>query len=116
MQQCPPLTSKPPQEARKLIEESFPSPCREYQLKRRIAGLGSLGHPRILALSSWQGAFIAREAKGIRTSAWAWRRSISSEEIYGAKLGDRAIGVKDPCGHFHGTRLVGALCPVCCRV
>src|SRR5207253_3535072 len=67
MQQCPPYTSKPPSEARKLIEASLPEPCRAYQLKRRIAGLGSLGHPRILALSSWEGAFIAREAKGIRT-------------------------------------------------
>src|SRR5882762_10835333 len=32
MQQCRPLTAKPPQEARKLIEESFPDPCREYSL------------------------------------------------------------------------------------
>src|SRR5260370_3629491 len=86
MQQCPPLTSKPPQEARKLIEESLPPPCRQYQLKRRIAGLGSLGHPRILALSSWQGAFIAPEAKGIRTSASAWSRGIPSHGFYVAKL------------------------------
>src|SRR6266853_5195592 len=69
MQECRPLTSNPPQEAVKLIEASFPQPRSPYQLRRRIAGLGSLGHPRILALSSWQGAFIAREAKGIRTSA-----------------------------------------------
>src|SRR6266446_4955323 len=109
MQQCPPLTSKPPQEARKLIEESLPPPCRAYQLKRRIAGLGSLGHPRILALSSWQGAFIAREAKGIRTSAAAWCRGISSENIYGAKLVDCAIRVKDPCVRFHGHWLVRRL-------
>src|SRR5216684_4252811 len=86
MQQCPPYTAKPPDEARKLIEASLQPPCRAYQLKRRIAGLGSLGHPRILALSSWQGAFIAREAKGIRTSAAAWCRGISSDNIYGAKL------------------------------
>src|SRR5437016_11029083 len=43
----------------KLIEASFPQPRSPYQLRRRIAGLGSLGHPRILALSSWQGAFVA---------------------------------------------------------
>ena len=51
MQQCRPLTVKPPQEAIKLIEASFPQPRSPYQLRRRIAGLGSLGHPRILALS-----------------------------------------------------------------
>ena len=33
MQQCRPLTAKPPREALKLIEESLPPPCREYQLK-----------------------------------------------------------------------------------
>src|ERR1700747_3449395 len=116
MQQCPPLTSKPPQEARKLIEKSLPLPCREYLLKRRIAGLGSLGHPRILALSSWQGAFIAREAKGIRTSASAWCRGISSEEVYGVKLITRAIRVKDPFVRFHGHWLVRRLAPDCSRI
>lgn len=116
MQQCAPYTARPPAEARKLIEESLPRPCRTYQLKRRIAGLGSLGHPRILALSSWQGAFIAREAKGIRTSAWAWYRNISGEEIYGAKLVERAIRVKDPCVRFHGHWLVRRLAPDCSRI
>ena len=101
MQQCPPYSAMPPAEARKLIEESLPPPRRAYQLRRRIAGLGSLGHPRILALSSWQGVFIAREAKGIRTSAAAWLRKNSAEQIYGAKLVDRAIRVKDPCMRFH---------------
>ena len=106
VQQCPPYTAKPPGEARKLIEESLPEPCRAYQLKRRIAGLGSLGHPRILALSSWQGAFIAREAKGIRTSAYAWYKRLPSDAVYGAKLVENAIRVKDPCVHFHGHWLV----------
>lgn len=116
MQLCPPYSAKPPADARKLIEDSLPQPCREYQLKRRIAGLGSLGHPRILALSSWQGAFIAREAKGIRTSAWAWFRSVSSDQIYGAKLVDSAIRVKDPCVRFHGHWLVRRLAPDCSRI
>lgn len=116
MQQCPPYTAKPPAEARKLIEESLPKPCREYQLKRRIAGLGSLGHPRILALSSWQGAFIAREAKGIRTSAWSWYKNSSADEIYGAKLVERSIRVKDPCVRFHGHWLVRRLAPDCSRI
>jgi len=116
MQQCPPYTSKPPDEARKLIEASLPEPCRAYQLKRRVAGLGSLGHPRILALSSWQGAFIAREAKGIRTSAWAWYKDNSGEELYGAKLVNSAIRVKDPCVQFHGHWLVRRLAPDCSRI
>ena len=116
MQQCRPLTAKPPQEAIKLIEASFPQPRSPYQLRRRIAGLGSLGHPRILALSSWQGAFIAREAKGIRTSAWAWCHGISSGEVYGAKLVERSVRVKDPFVRFHGHWLVRRLAPDCSRI
>src|SRR5450432_2590147 len=116
MQENPPYTSKPPDEARKLIEDSFPLPKRNYQLKRRVAGLGSLGHPRILALSSWQGAFIAREAKGIRTSAWVWYKNSSSTDVCGAKLANRAIRVKDPCVHFHGHWLVRRLAPDCSRI
>ncbi|OLE17090.1 MAG: hypothetical protein AUG83_00465 [Acidobacteria bacterium 13_1_20CM_4_57_11] len=91
-------------------------PRSPYQLRRRIAGLGSLGHPRILALSSRHGAFIAREAKGIRTSAWAWCRGISSEEVYGAKLVDRSVRVKDPFVRFHGHWLVRRLAPDCSRI
>ena len=62
----PPFTAKAPDEVRKLLEESLP-PKSVYQLKKRIAGLGSLGHPRIVALSSSGGAYIAREAKADST-------------------------------------------------
>ena len=70
-----------PPEVRKLIEDALPSPRQNYQLKRRIAGLGSLGHPRILALTQLHGAWIAREAKAIRPSAWAWAKDGSDLEI-----------------------------------
>jgi Uncharacterized protein conserved in bacteria (DUF2252) len=116
MQQNPPFAAKPPEEARKLIEAAFPPPRREYQLRRRIAGLGSLGHPRILALSSWQGAFIAREAKAIRPSAWVWYKNSSSEDLHCSKLVDTAIRVKDPCVRFHGRWVVRRLAPDCSRI
>ncbi len=116
MEQNPPYPAKPPDEARKLIEESLPLPRRDYQLKRRVAGLGSLGHPRILALSSWQGAYIAREAKAIRPSAWVWFRGSLSEDLHCARLVDRAIRVKDPCVRFHGRWMVRRLAPDCSRI
>jgi hypothetical protein len=40
-----PYTAKPPEDVRKLLESSLPSAREGYLLKRRIAGLGSLGHP-----------------------------------------------------------------------
>jgi hypothetical protein len=116
MEENPPYPAKPPAEVRQLLEESFPCPQENYQLKRRVAGLGSLGHPRILALSSWEGAYIAREAKAIRTSAWAWATNSSSQALYGVQLVDHAIRVKDPCVHFQGHWLVRRLAPDCSRI
>ena len=111
-----PYTAKPPEDVRTLLESSFPSARQEYLLKRRIAGLGSLGHPRILALSRWRGAFIAREAKAIRPSAWVWAKKASSMEIYCEKLVQRSIRVPDPFVRFHGRWVVRRLAPDCSRI
>ena len=111
-----PYAANLPEEARKLLESSLPSAREGYLLKRRIAGLGSLGHPRILALSRWRGAFISREAKAIRPSAWVWAKKASSREIYCDKLVQRSIRVPDPCVRFHGRWVVRRLAPDCSRL
>jgi hypothetical protein len=94
----------------------LPIPKSAYNLKKRIAGLGSLGHPRILAISSWQGAYVAREAKAIRPSAWVWIKKSKSVDIYGWKLVQRAVRVRDPFLFFHGRWLVRRLAPDCSRI
>jgi hypothetical protein len=111
----PPFTAKPPAEVRALLEESLP-PKSVYQLKKRIAGLGSLGHPRILAVSSASGAYIAREAKAIRPSAWVWHDKLDSGPLYGAKLAGRCLRVQDPFVRFHSRWLVRRLAPDCSRI
>jgi len=116
MQENPPYTARPPEAASRFLRASFPISRPTYQLKRRVAGLGSLGHPRILALSRWRGAFIAREAKAICPSAWAWCRQDPSRKLYAAQLVERAVRVKDPCMWFHGRWLVRRLAPDCSRI
>jgi hypothetical protein len=108
---CPPFAAKPPAEVRRLIEESLPQPGAPYQLKKRIAGLGSLGHPRILAVSSLQGYQVAREAKAIRPSAWVWARQASSGDLWCGKLAQRACRVKDPFVKYDGKWMVRRLAP-----
>jgi uncharacterized protein (DUF2252 family) len=116
LEHLPPYTAKPPAEVRRMLEKSLPSAREGYRLKRRIAGLGSLGHPRILALSRWRGAFIAREAKAIRPSAWVWAKKAASTEIYCDKLVQRSIRVPDPCVRFDGRWVVRRLAPDCSRI
>ncbi|MGB2624062.1 MAG: DUF2252 family protein [Candidatus Acidiferrum sp.] len=115
LSELPPFAAKPPGDVSKLLEESLP-PKSVYQLKKRIAGLGSLGHPRILAISSSGGAFIAREAKAIRPSAYAWNSKVSSKVIYGPKLITRCLRVQDPFVHFYSRWLVRRLAPDCSRI
>ena len=116
LQHLGPYTAKPPEEVRRLLEEALPAPRTGYQLKRRIAGLGSLGHPRILAVSRWRGALIAREAKAIRPSAWVWAKKANSTEIHCDDLVKRSIRVPDPCVRFHGRWVVRRLAPDCSRI
>ena len=105
-----------PEEARKLLEAELPGGSRDYQLKRRVAGLGSLGHPRIVALASAQGAWIAREAKAARPSAWVWAKKSGSAEVHCGKLAAAAVRVPDPFLKFHGGWLVRRLAPDCSRI
>ena len=111
----PPFTGKAPHEVRKLLKESLP-PKSVYQLKKRIAGLGSLGHPRILAISSAGGAFIAREAKAIRPSASVWYNKSSSTAVYGPRLAARCVRVPDPFVRFQNRWVVRRLAPDCSRI
>jgi len=132
----PPFTAKPPQEVRDLLEGSLP-PKSRYQLKRRIAGLGSLGHPRILAVSCDSGAFLAREAKAIRPSAWVWatggvsgapssrvwrgwdeasKKGSNRSVLFGPQLAASAKRVPDPFVRFHSRWLVRRLAPDCSRI
>jgi hypothetical protein len=105
-----------PGEVRKLFSNALPAPNMEYELKRRVAGLGSLGHPRILALAKSRGSWIAREAKAIRPSSWVWARGADELEIFGPKLAEAAIRVKDPFVSFSNRWLVRRLAPDCSRI
>jgi hypothetical protein len=111
----PPFTAKPPDEVRQLLEESLPPGCK-YQLKKRIAGLGSLGHPRILAVSESHTALIAREAKAIRPSASVWNNKSASPKLYGARLASLCLRVPDPFVRFHERWMVRRLAPDCSRI
>ena len=113
-----------PAEVKEMLKMALGSCADRYQLKRRIAGVGSLGHPRILALGSCHGSYVAREAKAMRPSASLWAApSHGSEqgepaprESYSDALNQQALRVQDPFLQFRGAWLVRRLAPDCSRI
>ena len=56
------------------IEHLMPARDLPYRLAHRVAGLGSLGHARYVAIADWNGGRIAREAKALVSSACYWAK------------------------------------------
>ena len=113
---CPKYKGKLPKDVLKLVHSSMPLRTMDYQMKSRVAGLGSLGHPRVLALASWDGAHIVREAKQLTPSAWIWARRLSTSEILSRKLVESAVRMRDPHVHFAEHWIVRRLAPDCCHI
>ena len=65
MEALPEWKGPVPEEARRGLEELLPQPGLKYRRKRRVAGLGSLGRQRIVALADWGGGCVVREAKAL---------------------------------------------------
>jgi Uncharacterized protein conserved in bacteria (DUF2252) len=113
---CPPYKGKLPEDVEHLLHASVPLRKPVYEMNPRIAGLGSLGHPRVLALAEWHGAHIVREAKELRPSAWTWGTTAGTGEILSKKIGQDAVRVCDPHVHFTKNWLVRRLGPDCSHI
>jgi Uncharacterized protein conserved in bacteria (DUF2252) len=109
--ECSKYTGKLPKDIWELIRGSMPVRTIHYELRSRIAGLGSLGHPRIVAVATWDGAHIAREAKQLTPSAWIWAGHLDSSKVLSRKLVGSAVRVKDPHVLFGEHWVVRRLAP-----
>ena len=106
-----------PSEIKEKLEADLPEKDLPYLKKRRVAGLGSLGHLRVVALASWRGGWVAREAKALAPSACIWvRGGAKSERILYPDILARAIRVPDPFLHLYDSFLVRRLAPDCSRI
>ena len=83
----------------------------------RRAGLGSLGHPRIVAIAEHSGGWIAREAKELVTSGVAWAEGkTGSVPIHYPTIVRRAVRCADPFLQIRGRWVLRRLAPDCCRI
>jgi hypothetical protein len=116
MDRLNPVRGAVPESAREALEHMLPQPGIPYRLAHRIAGLGSLGRVRLVALADWNGGRVAREAKALAPSALHWADPSTPREIlYGAIL-RRAVRCPDPFVQLRGHWVVRRLSPHCSRI
>jgi len=117
MDRLPALRGEVPESAREAIEHMMPEPGLRYRLVRRIAGLGSLGHARLVAMADWRGGRVAREAKALVPSSLYWLnpKRAPGEILYSAVL-RRAVRCPDPYVQLRGHWIVRRLSPHCSRI
>ncbi len=113
----PTLRTAVPVSAIEALEHLMPASGIRYRLAHRVAGLGSLGHARYVAIGDWHGGRIAREAKALVASSccWAQNEKGSSEILYQAII-SRAVRCPDPFVQLRGRWIVRRLSPHCSRI
>jgi hypothetical protein len=117
MDSLPPMRGPIPVSAREALEHLMPEHGLVYRTVRRVAGLGSLGHIRLVAIAQCHGANIAREAKALAPSSVYWAQGAEGplEILYQAIL-SRAVRCPDPFVRLHGHWIVRRLSPHCSRI
>jgi hypothetical protein len=97
LRELPKFEGEVPECAVVAIRDALPEVGLRYRVAHRVAGLGSLGRSRFLALMRFCGAFTAREAKELTASAVYWSLDEQgSNEIFYSKILRQAVRCHDP--------------------
>ena len=118
MEGLPDYPSPLPADAAQVLSAAMPEPGSPYRTVRRRSGLGSLGRPRIVALTTWHGGRIAREVKALVNSAchlWNPTDDLPQADRYRMAL-DQAVRCPDPYVRLESTWILRRLAPDCCRI
>jgi hypothetical protein len=112
----PTIKTPPPASAMKALQRMLPEPDLPLRIVHRVAGLGSLGRQRFVAIAEWRGGKIAREAKAMAPSAWVWDSKKAPRRILYQKILDQAVRCPDPYVRLKGRWIVRRLSPDCGRI
>ena len=117
MDAFPTVKGDVPVSAIDALEHLMPMRDMEFRLAHRVAGLGSLGHARYVAIADWKGGRIAREAKALVSSACYWASEYDGPpEILYQAIVSRAVRCVDPFVQLRGRWIVRRLSPHCSRI
>jgi hypothetical protein len=112
-----PVEGPIPRGALRGIEKMMPGKVSgKYKIVHRVAGLGSLGRQRFVAIAEYKGGFVCREAKALAPSAAEFEQGAKSPEIRYQKALDIAVRAPDPFVRLQGNWIVRRLAPDCARV
>jgi len=113
----PAIHQDPPSSATKALLGLLPGYDFKYRIVHRVAGLGSLGRRRYVAVGQWRGGSAAREAKELTESAWMFAHPKRGKPVvlYQEAI-DRSIRCPDPFVKLRGRWIVRRLAPDCSRV
>ncbi len=111
------MKGKIPAGAEKSLRSLLPQGDIECRVVKRIAGLGSLGHLRYVAIAQWEGGRLAREAKALGPSAVYWAEGTKTpKQLSYQTIMKRAIRCPDPFIEVRKGWVVRRLAPYCSRI
>jgi hypothetical protein len=113
----PSVRGQVPSGALRALDRMMPERDLPRRIAHRIAGLGSLGRQRYVALADWHGGSVAREAKALVPSACLWAEGgRGSARILYQDILDRAVRCRDPFVRLQRRWIVRRLAPDCSRI
>jgi uncharacterized protein DUF2252 len=112
----PPSRDRVPLGVLREIDKMMPERGLNSIYKHRVAGLGSLGHERMLQIAEYGGAKVVREAKAMIPSACCWAGDTANSPILYEKIRLRAVRVLDPYVRAFDRWLLRRLAPDCSRI
>jgi hypothetical protein len=104
-----------PGNARRGLEKMMPAKLAKSRIIHRVAGLGSLGRQRFIAMAEVEGGPVCREAKALAPSAWGWARGTQEPILYQEAL-ETAVRTVDPFVRLQGKWIVRRLAPDCSKI
>jgi hypothetical protein len=116
MESLPRVKGEIPVSAKDALEHLLPERGLDYRVVSRVAGLGSMGRIRLVALAECNGGKIAREAKALAPSSVYWTHGAKQPELMYQVIINRAVRSPDPFVQMRGRWIVRRLSPHCCRI
>jgi hypothetical protein len=113
LQSLEPASSRQP---RHVSRAAMPDRKAPYKVFHRVAGVGSLGRQRFVALARWGGGLIAREIKARAPSAATWALASPTSSGASETLTRKAVRAADPFFHLTSAWVVRRLAPDCSKV